>query len=486
MKNLSSQLDDGFRTQVQRLTEIGIALSAELNLDVLLEKIVHHVRELTHADGGTLYLLSDNKLHWKIVQTGTLNIYQGGTTGTPINLDPFPLEKSHVSAYAALMGETVNIDDVYYSDEFDFTGPKRFDALKGYRTRSMLVVPMKDHEDSVLGVLSLVNATDPKTGEVTAFPDEVRDLTGALASQAAVAITNARLIDETKALFESLIRVLAVAVDAKSRYTGNHVQRVAEFNLALAKAINTSRKGPFADTHFSDEELEEIRIAGWLHDVGKVTTPVWVMDKATKLDAVFNRIDLIRTRFGIIQRNLEIQSLEKKLAIMQVQGDSEQLSQIDEALKKQLEELDGEFEFLIQCNQPGEFMEDEKLERLNQIARKTYLDKGQEKPYLTEDEVHNLSIRRGSLTQEEMQIMRDHVVWTIKMLAEVPFTKHLTNVPLYAGQHHEKLDGKGYPYGLKAGDLPLQSRILALADFYEALSAKDRPYKPPMPMEVVI
>jgi GAF domain-containing protein len=138
MKNLSSQLDDGFRTQVQRLTEIGIALSAELNLDVLLEKIVHHVRELTHADGGTLYLLSDNKLHWKIVQTGTLNIYQGGTTGTPINLDPFPLEKSHVSAYAALMGETVNIDDVYYSDEFDFTGPKRFDALKGYRTRSML------------------------------------------------------------------------------------------------------------------------------------------------------------------------------------------------------------------------------------------------------------------------------------------------------------------------------------------------------------
>ncbi|MCZ6680434.1 MAG: GAF domain-containing protein [Candidatus Poribacteria bacterium] len=486
MKNLSSQSDEDFKTQISRLTEIGIALSAELHLDVLLEKIVHYARELTSADGGTLYLLSDNQLQGKIAQNDTLGIYQGGATGEPITVPTVPLEKSSVSAYAALMEKTVKIDDVYDSDEFDFTGPKRFDASRNYRTRSMLVVPMKNHEGSVIGVLLLSNAMDAETGEVTVFPDAVVNLIEALASQAAVAIINASLIEETKALFESLITVLAVAVDAKSKYTGNHVQRVAQFNLMLAQAINEAGEKPFADVHFSQEELEEMRIAGWLHDVGKVTTPVWVMDKATKLESLFDRTELIQTRFGLIRRNLEIQTLEKKLAHLQNGGNAEELFQIGGALKAQLEELDEELQFLIQCNQPGEFMEDAKLERLHQIARKTYIEEGEEKPYLTKDELHNLSIRKGTLTEEEFQVMRDHVVWTIKMLAQIPFTKHLENVPLYAGQHHERLDGTGYPYGLKMEDLPLQSRILALADFYESLTAKDRPYKVPMPTEVAL
>ena len=486
MKNLSSQSADDFNIAVRRLTEISIALSAELNLDVLLEKIVDYARELTRSDGGTLYLLSDDQLHGQIAQNDTLDIYQGGTTGEPITVPTVTLEKSNVSAYAALMEKTVEIDDVYDSDEFDFTGPIRFDEINDYRTRSMLVVPMKNHEDSVIGVLLLINATDPKAGTVTAFPAEAINLIEALASQAAVAITNASLIQETKNLFESLIKVLGVAVDAKSKYTGNHVQRVAEFNLVLAQAINETTDGPFADVYFSEEELEEIRIAGWLHDVGKVTTPVWVMDKATKLESLFDRIELIKTRFGVIRRDLEIQALKNRLEMIQNQEEAEKLLEIDEKLKEQLEELDEALKFLIQSNQPGEFMEDAKLERLNRIAQKTYLDEGVEKPYLTEDEVYNLAIRKGSINDEERQIMNDHVVWTIRMLAQVPFRKHLKNVPLYAGQHHEKLNGEGYPYGLEAADLSLQSRILALADFYEALTAKDRPYKKPMPMEVAL
>lgn len=348
MKNSVPQSDDYFKNQISRLTEISIALSAELHLDLLLEKIVGYARELTHSDGGTLYLLADDQLHWKIVQTDSLNIYGGGTTGTPIALPPLPLEKSNVSAYAALMEKTVTVDDVYDSDEFDFTGPKKFDATHDYRTRSMLVVPMKNHEDSVIGVLSLINAIDPRTGETTAFPAEIITLIEALASQAAVAITNANLIEDTKALFESLITVLAVAVDAKSEYTGNHVQRVAQFNLALARAINEAAEGPFADLHFSQDELLEIRVAGWLHDVGKVITPVWVMDKAKKLETLSDRIELINTRFGLIQRNLEIQAFEKKLEIVQNQADSEKLLQVDEKLKRQLEELDETLEFTIQ------------------------------------------------------------------------------------------------------------------------------------------
>ena len=245
--------------------EIGIAISAELNLDVLLETIVHHARELTRADASTLYMLQNDMLHFKIVQNSSMGVFEGGT-GKYINLPPVPLEKSNVSAYAAITRKTVNIADVYESEEFDFTGPRKYDAKTGYRTKSMLVVPMEDHEGGLIGVLQLINALHPETGKVIAFPDGIVDIVRALASQAAVAILNANLVQETKDLFESLIRVLAVAVDAKSPYTGNHVQRVAEFTMWLARAVNDAEEGPLADVRFTDDQLlqhpSQSRLAG--------------------------------------------------------------------------------------------------------------------------------------------------------------------------------------------------------------------------------
>ncbi len=476
---------DDFKTSLDRLTEIGIALSTELDIDILLEKIVHHARELTHADAGTLYLFHDDELHFEIMQNSSMGLFEGGK-GRHIDLPPVALDKSNVSAYAAITRKTVNIDDVYKSDKFDFTGPRKYDAKTGYRSKSMFVVPMEDHAGLLIGVLQMLNAIDPRTGKVTGFPEEVLDLTRALASQAAVAISNVNLIQETKDLFESLIKVLAVAVDAKSPYTGNHVQRVAQFTSFLAQAINASQDGPFKDKSFSKEEMEEIRIAGWLHDVGKVTSPVWVMDKATKLESLFDRIELIRLRFEVIKGAAETEALRKKIEILKNNGSVEKLKEIDTELAQKIETLNQEFRFLAQCNQPGEFMADEKIERLKKIAQKIYSIGDNEYPYIEKDEEYSLSIRKGSLTDKQIEIMRDHASWTNNMLKEIPFKRGLSKVPVYAGQHHEKLKGQGYPEGVNGDDFPLQSRIIAVADFYEALSAKDRPYRKAMSTEKII
>jgi HD-GYP domain-containing protein (c-di-GMP phosphodiesterase class II) len=462
------------RLQIKRLTEIGIALSSELNLDILLEKIVKYARELTFADGGTLYLLQDEKLHFKILQNKSLNIFKGGKSGEKIDLAPVLLEKTNVSAFAAILGKTVRIDDVYKSEEFDFSGPRYYDSITGYRSKSMLVVPMMNHEGTLIGVLQMMNAQDLVTGEVIAFSDESLQMVESLASQAAVAISNANLIKETKDLFEGLIHVLALAIDAKSHSTRNHIQRVALFNVAIAKAINEKSEGPFKDIHFSEQELEEIRLSGWLHDVGKVTSPVWVVEKKHKLKTPFNRIEHIKTRFDlirtIINKNCQDAEPENNKATRE----------------KQLKELEDDFQLLCKCNKSCEFMDDNTLHQLLKISQKTYITGDRSLPYLTNDELEHLTVRKGNLTSREISVMHDHIIWTKRMLAQIPFKGHLKNVPLYATQHHEKLNGKGYPDGLKAEEIPLQSRMLAVADVYEALSASDRPYKKPMKPEKVL
>ncbi len=478
----------GSEAKISRLIEVGIALSAETDLNILLEKIVSYARELTGADAGTLYTVSGEFLNFTIIQNDTLGIRLGGSTGAPISLDPVPINESSVSGFVASKGLAVNIADVYQSDMFDFTGPKRYDKKTGYRSRSMLVVPMRDHDHTVIGVLQLLNALDPVTGEVGEFEPELGELAGAFASQAAVALTNARLINEVRELFDSLIRVLAVAVDAKSPYTGNHVQRVAILNYMIAKAISDSNRGTFAKVKFTDKELDEVRVAGWLHDVGKVTTPVWVMDKATKLATLLDRIELIRVRFELIKTLMENRALKARLG--QLGEDEAQLSRTDlmQQAKKDIERLAEDFSFIERVNTPREFMNDQMLNRLNSIATGTFELDGEERRYLTENEQLNLSIRKGSLNEEEINLMRDHVRATADILKEIPFesTRNMKNVAVYAREHHEKLNGKGYPRGLNAANLSIQSRILAIADFYEALSAKDRPYKKPMPPEVVL
>ena len=458
--------ENNFKKQIERLIEIGIGLSAELNLDAILDKIVRYARELSGADAGTLYLLIDGRLHFKILQNETLGISQGGPSEKRITLEPVPLDKTNVSAFAALLKRTVRIEDVYKSKEFDSSGPRRYDAITGYHSKSMLVVPMKDHEGTVIGVLQLMNALDAGTKEVVPFGDEAVNLTEALASQAAIAISNARLIQETKDLFEGLIKVLALALDARSHATRKHIQRVARLNFLLALAINKKTTGPFANVRFTKDEIEEIRLAGWLHDVGKVTTPNWVVEKRTKLEKPFDLIELIRTRFAVIRENLQSETMIKK-----------------EAFEPKLAEIENDFRFLCECNSTREGLDPKTIERLHSIAQKTYIEDGEAKPFLTVEELSHLSVRRGNLTDDELCLMREHIVWTKKMLGEIPFKGRLKNVPVYASQHHERLNGTGYPDGLTAKDLPLQSRILAVADVFEALTAADRSYKKPMSLE---
>ncbi len=481
--------------QIERLTDIGIALSAEKDINRLLEMIVDEARHITRADAGTLYIVDEEArlLRFTIVQNDSLDIRMGGTSGVDISLPPVPLEVdgkpnyANVSSYCALTGETVNIPDVYEARGFDFTGPREYDKKTGYRSQSMLVVPMKNHQNDIIGVLQLLNALDPETGEVIPFLDDFVGIVTSLASQAAVALENAQLIQDLKNLFDSFIRSIAAAIDEKSPYTGGHIRRVTELTMMIARKINETREGPLADVHFSEDELEELRIATWMHDVGKITTPEYLINKSTKLEGIFDRIEVIRMRFELIKAIKQREFLERKLdALAAGDGRAEQLAEMEEAFRAEMKRLDEDLAFIENCNIPREQLEAEQVGRLREIASRTFLLNGKPHPFLTGEEVEHLSVARGSLTEQERKIIENHALMSIKILRELPFPKKLKRVPQIAGGHHERLDGTGYPYGLKAEQLPLQTRIMAIADIFEALTAKDRPYKKPMKLSEAV
>jgi len=468
--------------RLKRLNEIGVALSAERDLIALLELILEEARSFTHADAGTLYLVRGAFLSFEIAQNNTLQSFMGGSHGKS-DMPPVPLNKESVSGYAAVTGETFNIEDVYTDQKYRFEGPKQYDRMTGYRTISMLVVPMKDHEDQVIGVVQLLNASDPRSDQVKAFSPQDEALIQSLASQAAVAINNVRLIRETEQLFESFVQVMATAIDERSPYTGGHIRRVMEMAMAVAEALNVCNEGPLTEVSFDTDELNELRIAAWMHDIGKITTPEWVVDKPTKLTTIFDRIELVKTRLALAKKSIEVEMLEQKVAALE--AGAAWPAEKDAECARTLAELDEDIAFLERANLPGEFMEEADLERLHEVAAKCYsVDKT---AYLTENEIENLSIRKGSLTDVERLKINDHAAMSIKMLAQIPFTRNLQQVPSIAGAHHEKLDGSGYPQGLKAEDISLQARILALVDIFESISADDRPYRAkPMPREVVL
>jgi HD-GYP domain-containing protein (c-di-GMP phosphodiesterase class II) len=480
---------------IERLAEIGLALSGEKNVDKLLEMIVDEARQLTLADAGTLYIVDDSGRHldFEILQNDTMNTRMGGTSGVEITLPPVPMYRQdgspnyqNVSSYAALTNEIVNIDDVYVAEGFDFTGPRKYDQATGYRSKSMLVIPMQNHENDIIGVLQLLNAKDEETREVVPFPREYVNLVASLASQAAVALTNARLIQDLKELLYSFIRSIASAIDAKSPYTKGHIDRVVELTMLIAGAVNGARSGPYGSVSLSEDELEELRLAAWMHDVGKITTPEYVVDKSTKLQTIFDRAELVRTRFALIEKSLEADHYRELARLARNGAPEEELKGVEKALGEAVGVLREECDFVLSCNSPGEFMDDDKASRLQRIAEKTYSCNGRRHPYLTDDEALNLSIRKGSLTDAERKIIEDHARMTLEMLSELPFPKRLSRVAEYAAGHHEKLDGSGYPRGLEAELLPLQSRILAVADVFEALTARDRPYKKPMKLSMAV
>jgi len=518
----------------RRLIDLGIALSAERHHNRLMELILSGAKELTNADGGTLYLhdAANQTLQFAIVLNDTLKIALGGTTGKLITFPPLRLydeqgnpNHKNVSTAAALSGKTVAIDDAYDADSFDFSGTKAFDSNTGYRSRSFLTVPLKNHEGDVVGVLQLINARDVN-GRVAPFPGESVALVEALASQAAVALDNQMLLDAQKKLFTSFIEVIANAIDAKSPYTGGHCRRVPALTNMLTRAATEAGHGIFADFDLTEDEWYELEVAGGLHDCGKVTTPEYVVDKATKLETIYNRIHEIRTRFEVVKRDAEI-AYWKGLA----QGGNEATLAAERDAR--LEQLDADFAFVAECNVGGEFMAPEKIERLKKIGETTWLrtlddtiglawEEAQRKPkekanvpvleHLLADktehvvphdkpamqpdnpwgfkikppaqkfnlgEIYNLSIARGTLTAEDRYHINDHIVQTIIMLEALPFPKALKRVPEWAGGHHEKLDGTGYPKGLKKDEMSIPARAMAIADIFEALTARDRPYKTP-------
>ena len=482
-------------SHIEQLANIGLALSIEKNIDILLEMIVDAARDLTNADAGTLYLVDDtnNSLKFQILQNDTMNTRMGGTSGIEVTLPPVPLEvdgkpnHSNVSSYCALTGDVVNIPDVYEAEGFDFTGPRKYDEATGYRSKSMLVIAMRNHENDIIGVLQLLNAKDIDTKETVSFSTEYVDLIGSLASQAAVALTNAELVQDLRDLLYSFIKSIATAIDEKSPYTAGHFSRVVDLTMMIAEKMNDIKKGPFADVQFTDDEMEELKLAAWMHDVGKITTPEHVVDKSTKLETIFDRVELVKTRFDLIAQAIESDYLNKKLSLMEGKGpERKRLLEIDEELERRLAEIREEREFVVNCNTPKEFMDDERLKRLNSIAKKKFIIGGKTHNYLTDDELYNLSIRKGSLNDEERKIIEGHASLTNKMLEQLPFPKKLANVASYASGHHEKLDGTGYPLGLKADQLPLQARIMAIADVFEALTAGDRPYKQPMKLSQAV
>ena len=472
--------------QIKKLSDIGIALSGVYDLNTLLEMIVDQARNFTNADAGTLYIVEDNTLRFKIVQNDSLKIRMGGKDGEPIPFAPVELNQSNVSAYVALNGVSVNIPDVYNTDLFDFTGPKKFDQSTGYRSQSMLVVPMRDHYGDVIGVLQLLNATTFNTGQVTTFSQDYENLTESLASQAAVSITNAKLISNMAELFEAFVKVMATAIDEKSPVTGGHIRRVADLTLTMADVIHNIKEGPYKDITFTQDQIYELKIAAYMHDIGKVTSPVEIVEKAKKLQTIFDRIQYIRLRMAYISQRIILEGQNAKIEILQNGSDSEKLKALETETHNKLEEIKEIREFINKCNEPGEFLDDETLERLKEISQKTYIDdEEKQQPFLKDDELVNLSIRRGSITEVERKKMQDHAAVTLKMLKQIPFTKKLKNIPDFAGAHHEFINGKGYPLGLKGDEIPFEGKLMAVTDIAEALTASDRPYKKAMPLETV-
>jgi HD-GYP domain-containing protein (c-di-GMP phosphodiesterase class II) len=472
--------------QIKKLSDIGRALSGVYDLNTLLEMIVDQARSFTNADAGTLYIVEDNTLRFQIVQNDSLKIRMGGKTGETIPFPPVELKETNVSAFVALKGVSVNIPDVYDTDLFDFTGPKKFDQSTGYRSKSMLVVPMRNHDNDVIGVLQLLNATNPINSEVIAFSQDYENLSESLASQAAVSITNAKLISNMTELFEAFVKVMATAIDEKSPVTGGHIRRVADLTLTMAEVIHDMKEGHFKEKTFSPDQMYELRIAAYMHDIGKVTSPVEIVEKAKKLQTIFDRIHYVRLRMTYISQKIILEGQEAKIKILQNGSDPEKIKAIEKETKDKLEEIKDIKEFINKCNEPGEFLEDETLERLKEISQRTYVDDaGEKQPLITEDELVNLSIRRGSITEKERGKMQDHAAVTLRMLKQIPFTKKLKNIPSFAGAHHEFINGKGYPLGLKGDEIPFEGKLMAVTDIAEALTASDRPYKKAMPLETV-
>lgn len=454
---------------IKRLTNVGIQLSAAKDINRFFELILTEAMFFTNCDAGTVYTISDDKkfLDFKVVCTKSKKNSLGKADNSkwpavPLYNEDGSKRMRNFVSYVFHQGKAESIDNVYDQELFDSSGTKAYDKSNNYRSVSMAAIPLKNHENDVLGIIQLINAMD-KDGNIVPFALRNLIFLDSLSSQAAIALSNKKLIQNLELLLYQFIKSIAKAIDKKSKTTGGHISRVANLSEMLFQKIQED-KTTYKDYNFSNEEIQELRLAGWMHDIGKITTPVYIMDKSKKLETIFDRIELIKTR--------------AKLVIAVIELDK---NQADESTKKELDEVIKKIKKYVQIikdiNQNHDFLSDEKLKKLQKIFMFNYTSNGKNYYLITDEEYQNLSIKKGTLLPNEMEIMHDHAKMTLEMLNELTFPKKFRNVPLYASSHHEKLNGKGYPSQLTEKDLPLQARVIAVADIFDALTAGDRPYK---------
>jgi HD-GYP domain-containing protein (c-di-GMP phosphodiesterase class II) len=489
-EGLHSALDTR-TSELSSLNEIGISLSSEQNYDTLLGLILSKSREITNCDAGSLYLLdrtkeTGNSLIFKLVQNDSL-------TNLEFKEYALPLTRSSLAGYVALTGEFINLEDVYdIPDDVDYSFNKAFDNKFNYRTKSMLVIPMKDHKNKTIGVLQLINRKKSKNVKLTsgsAVEDEVRPfdektfgLINSLASQAAVSIENSLLYQNIQNLFEGFVKASVLTIEQRDPTTCGHSERVSSLTVGLAEVVDRISSGKYKDIHFSHDHLKEIRYAGLLHDFGKIGVRENVLVKANKLYP--NEINYVRSRFDFIKKSMECKYLEKKLSMVRdnkVDDYHECFKQIDNELKEELIRLDAFIEGIEKANIPT-ILEDDLFDELKNISEKVYQDySGVECNYLTPYEFNLLSIKKGTLDEKERHEIESHVVHSYEFLKKIPWTKEFENIPDIAHAHHEKLNGEGYPLGINTDKIPIQSKMMAITDIYDALTAQDRPYKKAVP-----
>jgi len=503
----------------------GVTFTRERDINNILNTTLNTARKLTNSDGGTIYIVNevyadnpidpgeieDRHLLFKSMQNETMGTNLSGED--VMSMPPVPLDidnqpnLNNVSAYCANTGKLLNFEDVYDAEGFDFSGTREYDKNSGYRSKSMLVIPLEDHENRIIGVLQLINRRG-KDNQVFQFTKEDIELVQGVSFPASAAITTHRLIQEQQDLFNAFVTVLAQGLGEKSPHTFNHIRRVAALSEALSQSVSECGNGLYSNIEFNEDDMEEIRLAGWMHDIGKITTPEHIVGKQVKLQVVMDRFELIAERFNSKIKDYRIAMLEQQLAAYQ-RGEGEQvIKDFQDQCQLQTETLFKQFEELYQANTGGEFMAGEKVDNvklLSELTVKQYVNinlvedhgynivKGislNRQPIpdqlLNEEERDLFLIQRGTLSDAERKIINDHADNSWRWLMALPFPRKQKRLPLYAGAHHEHLNGKGYPNQIPGEQMPIQARIIAIADVYEALLANDRPYKKPMKLSLAL
>ncbi len=451
--------------ELKKILNIGIKLSTEKNREHLLASILENGMDITHCDASTLYLFEDGKLRFKIMKTLSQNISRGEDGELIDDMPPVPMTERNVCSYAALHREIINIPDVYDNTRFDFSGPKKYDALTGYHTQSLLVIPIENNEDELIGVLQLLNAMDEE-GKVIPFDSEYEIIIRSLGAQAAIEMTNLKYVQEVKRQLRSFVEAMSTAIDERTPYNGSHTRKVAEYAGMIADYINKQHQAGACDDYFDENRKDKLELAALLHDIGKMVVPLSIMNRATRLD---RDLGTVETRFRLLDAYYMIDKMKGR---------------IDEAeYQKRIAYLRESMDFIHRIDGKG-VLDDADYDRVQELADHSYVnDAGEPLPYLTKREKDRLSIRKGTLTEDDRRQMEYHVVMTEKILGKVRFNKNYEEIPKWAASHHELLDGSGYPRHLRGADLALETRMITVADVYDALTARDRPYKKPVSQE---